>query len=145
MGYGSMLVEAALAALVIVAVAGGLGMGLVTEDGSTLTGTAAFSAHYASWAAASGLAAKLKAFITGSANLISSFGVPVKIAIAVMGVFLVSFAATTLDSAARIQRYVVSELGKAYSIKPLTKRHPATIYIREERHRTSDPEASYVH
>jgi len=126
-GYGSMLVEATLAVLVIVAVAGGLGMGMTMEDGTTLTGAAAFSTHYTSWTTASGLAAKLKAFITGSANLINSFGIPTKIAVTIMGVFLVSFAATTLDSAARIQRYVISELGKAYNMKLLTKRHPATM------------------
>ena len=48
-GYGGMLLEGALAALVIAAVAGGIGMGMVTKDGTTLTGVAAFTHHYASW------------------------------------------------------------------------------------------------
>jgi carbon starvation protein len=48
------------------------------------------------------------------------------IAVTLMAVFLVSFAATTLDSATRIQRYVVSELGASWNIKPMTGRYWAT-------------------
>jgi carbon starvation protein len=43
-----------------------------------------------------------------------------------MGVFIVSFAATTLDTATRIQRYVVSELGKVCKMEPITGKHAAT-------------------
>ncbi len=126
-GYGGMLLESALAVLVIIAVAAGLGMGLHTKDGRMLTGVEAFSHHYSSWAAASGLPAKLGAFVAGSANLVEAIGIPAKITIAIMGVFLVSFAATTLDTAARIQRYVVTELASAWNIKPLTGKRSATL------------------
>jgi len=127
-GYGSMLMEGALATFVIIAIAAGLGLGLVTEDGQTLTGAAAFAHHYSDWAAANGLAAKLSAFVTGSANMISAIGIPAKFTIAIMGVFLVSFAATTMDSATRIQRYVVSELSSAWNFKWLTGKKAATIF-----------------
>ncbi len=126
-GYGSMLLEAALATLVIVAVTAGLGMGLTDKNGEILTGLSTFTTHYASWAAASGLSAKLGAFVTGSANLISSFGIPSNIAVSIMGVFIVSFAATTLDSATRIQRYVISEIALSYNMKTAARRHPATL------------------
>jgi carbon starvation protein len=126
-GYGSMLMEAALSTLAIVAVGAGIGLGLKTADGELLTGTAAFTTHYASWAGAAGLGAKLKAFVVGSANLITSLGIPENIAIAIMGVFLVSFAATTLDSATRIQRYVVGELAQAQRMPFFAKPHPATL------------------
>ncbi|WP_461209983.1 carbon starvation CstA family protein [Desulfocurvus sp. DL9XJH121] len=116
-GYGSMLTEAALSTLVIVAVGAGIGMGLHLADGTVLTGPEAFTTHYASWSSAAGLGAKLKAFVEGSANLMESYGIPVEIALTIMGVFLVSFAATTLDSATRIQRYVVAELAEAYNVK----------------------------
>lgn len=125
-GYGSMLMEAALSTLVIVAVGAGIGLGLDTKSGEVLTGTAAFTTHYASWAAAAGLAAKLKAFVVGSANMMDSYGIPKNIALTIMGVFLVSFAATTLDSATRIQRYIIGELATAYKIPVLAKAHPAT-------------------
>ena len=39
-----------------------------------------------------------------------------------------SFAATTLDSATRLQRYVVQELGNTLHIKPLTNRYVATVF-----------------
>lgn len=126
-GYGGMLMESALATLVVIAIAAGLGMGLGTDDGRILRGIAAFNHHYSDWAAASGLAAKLAAFVTGSANMIEAIGIPAKITIAIMGVFLVSFAATTMDSAVRIQRYVVTELAGAWNVKPFTKKHNATL------------------
>ncbi|MBU0634388.1 MAG: carbon starvation protein A [Candidatus Omnitrophica bacterium] len=126
-GYGSMLLEGALACLVIVAVCAGLGLGLTTKNGQTLTGAAAFAYNYSSWTQASGLQAKLGSFITGAANVINPLGIPQRVTIALMGVFLVSFAATTLDTSTRIQRYVISELACAWKIKLLTKKHPATI------------------
>ena len=57
----------------------------------------------------------------------ASYGIPYNIALTIMGVFLVSFAATTMDSATRIQRYVVSELAQAYKLPVLAKPHPATL------------------
>ncbi|TIH18640.1 carbon starvation protein A [Marinifilum sp. JC120] len=126
-GYGSMLMEAALSILVIVAVGAGIGLGKHTADGQILTGAAAFTNHYASWASAAGLGAKLGAFVEGSANLMASYGIPGNIALAIMGVFLVSFAATTLDSATRIQRYVVGELAQAYKMPALSGAIPATL------------------
>jgi carbon starvation protein len=126
-GYGSMLLEGTLAALVIISVAAGIGMGLDTKDGTTLMGVSAFTHHYASWAAASGLGAKIGAFVSGASNMISSYGIPAKITITIMGVFIVSFAATTLDTATRLQRYVISELATVYKFPKLTGRHPATM------------------
>ncbi len=102
-------------------------MGLVTDDGRLLKGFAAFSHHYSDWAAANGLAAKLGAFVTGSANMVEAIGIPAKITITIMGVFLVSFAATTMDSAMRIQRYVVTELAGAWNIKPLANKRNAAL------------------
>ncbi|MBU1101520.1 MAG: carbon starvation protein A [Bacteroidetes bacterium] len=126
-GYGSMLLEGVLALLVIIAVGAGVGMGMKGNDGELLTGVSAFTSHYSSWATASGLGAKLKAFVEGSANLMGSFGIPSQISITIMGVFIVSFAATTLDSATRVQRYLVSEFAKTVNLPSLSKPHPATL------------------
>jgi carbon starvation protein len=125
-GYGSMLVEGILAILVIIAVAAGIGMGY-TVKGETLTGLSAWTNHYASWATADGLGSKISAFVVGAANMIATVGVPHNIAVVIMGVFVASFAGTTLDTAARIQRYVVSELSSDLKIPQLNKRYPATI------------------
>ncbi|WP_340111063.1 carbon starvation CstA family protein [Maribellus mangrovi] len=130
-GYGSMLTEGFLAVLVIMAVAGGLGMGMENE-GILLTGSDAFYTHYSSWASASGLAAKLDAFIIGSANLLDSYGIPKDFGAAVIAVFIVSFANTTLDSSARIQRLSLQEIFKDRSgkvMKPFDNRYFATSVV----------------
>jgi len=130
-GYGSMLTESFLSILVIMAVAGGLGLGL-EKDGVILTGSDAFYTHYSSWANASGLAAKLEAFIVGSANLLESIGIPVKFGAAIIAVFIVSFANTTLDSSCRIQRLSLQEIFKNKNgevKKPFDNRYMATAVV----------------
>ena len=125
-GYGSMLLEAALAVLVIVAVAAGIGMAYETGDGITLTGQAAWQAHYASWAGAKGLGAKVSAVVVGSANMMSTIGIPRGLGLAIMGVFIASFAGTTLDSATRIQRYVIAEIATGFKVPLIGNRWAAT-------------------
>ena len=124
-GYGSMLFEGALAVLVIIACVAGLGLGSHNAAGTLLTGSDAYADHYSSWAAASGLGAKLGAFIEGAANMIGALGLPHSVSVTIMGVFIVSFAATTLDSATRIQRYVIGELA-IRRVPAVGRRIPAT-------------------
>ena len=125
-GYGSMLMEGALATLVIIAVAAGIGMGYTTKSGETLTGVAAWTTHYSSWAAAAGLGSKISAFVDGSANMIMTLGIPKIFTLAIMAVFVASFAGTTLDSATRIQRYVLSELFTTLKLDFLAGKYTAT-------------------
>jgi carbon starvation protein len=125
-GYGSMLMEGALATLVIIAVAAGIGMGYVTKSGETLVGVAAWTTHYSSWAAAAGLGSKVAAFVDGSANMLAAFGIPASIAVVIMGVFVASFAGTTLDTATRIQRYILSELFDSVKLTALTGKYVTT-------------------
>jgi carbon starvation protein len=139
-GYGSMLTEGFLATLVILACGAGLGLGLM-KDGTLLTGEAAWQAQYASWSDAGSLGAKVGAFVNGSANFLQALGLSAAVAIALMGVLVASFAGTTLDTACRLQRYVIQELaatlggklGKdgAQSSGPfalLQNKHGATIF-----------------
>lgn len=125
-GYGSMLMEGALATLVVIAVSAGIGMGYVSKSGETLVGVAAWTSHYSSWAAAAGLGSKVGAFVNGAANMISSLGLPNSVAVVIMGVFVASFAGTTLDTATRIQRYIVSELFTSVKLNVLTGKYVAT-------------------
>ncbi len=139
-GYGSMITEGFLAVLVILACVAGLGLG-AQADGETLFGSAAYDARYDSWSAAGSLGAKIGAFVEGSANFLIALGLKAQFAVALMGVFVASFAATTLDTACRLQRYVVQELASTFTRKKtspaspsshplsiLTNKHGATIF-----------------
>lgn len=110
-GYGAMLTEGFLAVMVILICAAAIGLGVTTRDGVVLTGEAAWASRYATWSA--GLGPLVGTFVDGAANLLKSVGLPAAGAVALMGVFVASFAATTLDSACRLQRYVVQELARA--------------------------------
>ena len=116
-GYGGMLMEGALATIVIIACIAGLG------------GLPAWTSRYADWTSASGLGAKLSAFIDGGTTFLVGLGLSKSLAATILGVFIVSFAATTLDTATRIQRFVVTELARDFDIKPLKDRYLATVLV----------------
>lgn len=124
--YGGMLTEGMLGVLVIVAVGAGIGMYARGDAGEVLKGTAAWQHYYSSWTAAAGLAAKVTAFVDGSANMLGALGIPLKYGQAIIGVLIASFAGTTLDTATRIQRYVITEMAVDHKIPFLHRRHPAT-------------------
>jgi len=100
--------------------------------GAVLAVTAGFATseewwqHYSSWGAANGLAAKLDAFVSGGARFVGSLGVPIATAKTLMAVIVIAFAATSLDTGARIQRLVIAELAGSYGIKRLTNRFLAS-------------------
>jgi carbon starvation protein len=121
-----MLLEGVLATLVVIAVSAGIGLGYTAKSGESFTGVAAWTAHYASWAGIGGIGNAARAFVDGSANMIATLGIPKNIAIVIMGVFIASFAGTTLDTATRIQRYVVAELFGGFKMNFLTGRFVAT-------------------
>ena len=147
-GYGAMLLEGALAVIVILACCAGVGMGKfdrvtgpevqalsgytyqphVEAGGEQLMGRAAWTARYnpsGKWADFN-LGQKVGAFIDGGGNFLTSIGIPLKLGIAVIAVLVASFAATTLDTATRLQRYVVQELGKTIHFKPVSGKYAAT-------------------
>jgi len=123
--FGGMLLEGMLAVIVLIACGAGIGLGL-EKAGVTYTGAEAFAQQYPSWQSAQGLGAKIAAFVTGAGNLISGLGLPRNVVITLMGVFVASFAATTLDTATRIQRYIISEIAVSCNVPSLGKKHPAT-------------------
>ncbi len=113
-GYGGMLGEGALGMLAVLATTAGFAS---SED---------WSNHYASWGAAQGLSAKLDAFVLGSATFLSSLGIPEAAASTFMAVVVIAFAATSLDTGARIQRLVIAELAEAYGVTALRNRYLAS-------------------
>lgn len=120
-GYGAMLLEGMLAVIVILACCAGLGLGW-----NGLTGSEAWSAKYASWSSAQGLGNVMTAVVAGGGNLINAVGIPQEFAQGILGVFIASFAATTLDSSTRLQRYVISELGATIQLPALSNKYIAT-------------------
>jgi carbon starvation protein len=112
-GYGGMLGEGTLGLLAVLAATAGFAS---TED---------WWGHYQSWGAASGLSMKLSAFVDGGANFVASLGVPEATAKTFIAVMVIAFAATSLDTGARIQRLVISELAEAYGVRSLTNRYAA--------------------
>jgi carbon starvation protein len=112
-GYGGMLGEGTLGLMAVLATTAGF------------ASSAEWFEHYASWGAASGLGPKLSAFVNGGGTFVAALGVPVDIARTFIAVMVIAFAATSLDTGARIQRLIIAELAGAYGVKPLTNRYAA--------------------
>ncbi|MBI1246901.1 carbon starvation protein A [bacterium] len=144
-GYGAMLLEGGLAVIVILACCAGVGMGVFNEtrnadgtysytaqtdaDGVPLVGKAAWESRYAiskGWTNFK-LPQLVAAFVEGGANFLSSLGIPLEIGISIIAVLVANFAATTLDTATRLQRYVLQELFASTPVtKPLSGKYAAT-------------------
>ncbi|MEM6798808.1 MAG: carbon starvation CstA family protein, partial [Planctomycetota bacterium] len=108
-GYGGMLLEAALAVVVILACCAGVGMGVTGPDGETLTGRDAWRSKYqaeiTTVAAVDGgtksvggwknhrLGQKIGAFVEGGANFVSALGIRSKLAVTIIAVLVACFAA----------------------------------------------------
>lgn len=84
----------------------------------SVSGRLAFAKQYENWSAAGALGATVGAFVEGAANLIESIGIPEAVAMALMGVLVASFAGTTMDTACRLQRYVIQELARTFLPRP---------------------------
>ena len=97
---------------------------VLNEENAAIVGATSWRTRYESWSAAGALATKVAAFVDGSANFLKAMGIPAGIAVALMGVLVASFAGTTLDTACRLQRYVVQELARTL----LPKRGPNDCY-----------------
>ena len=114
-GYGATLGEGSLAlAATIAAVAG---ISFVNPTGCLPWGC--------DFKSASGNA--LTVFINGSSGLLQQIGLSESISITLIVVLIVSFAATTLDSATRIQRYIITEFGTAINVKLFKNKYIATM------------------
>lgn len=107
-GYGAMLGEGLVALIATLAVSAGL---------------ADWASHYHSYAAAAG--GGVAAFVEGSASFLGALGVPTGIAQVLVAVMVISFAATSLDTGVRIQRYILGELGELYGLSWFENRYVA--------------------
>ena len=69
----------------------------------------------------------LDVFIGGSSGLLQQLGFSQSLSTTLIVVLVVSFAATTLDSATRIQRYIITEFGSATKISLFENKYIATL------------------
>lgn len=119
-GYGAMICEAALAILATMAVATGMWDGVEhvhAWDYLSEKSTAGGGAHQLPQ-----VGEALSAFVNGAGGFLAALGLPIGTAKTVVAVLVISFAATSLDTAMRIQRLVLAELGKTYKVRPLENR-----------------------
>jgi len=69
----------------------------------------------------------LEAFVEGGAAIMQAgYGLPITVGTTLLAVMAVLFAATTMDTGIRLQRYIVQEWGNIHAIDWLTRKGPAT-------------------
>jgi len=120
-GYGGMIGESLLGLLAVLACTAGL-VGPAATDPRHL-----WQATYADWASIGGLADKIGTFVTGTSNFIEALGIGSAPATAFVAVVVVSFALTTLDSATRLLRFNISEIGQTLHLRILDNRYVASL------------------
>ena len=109
-GYGAMLGESLLALMAVLACTAGF---VSRQD---------WLARYASWETADNLGGNIAAFIAGATRFLSAVGFSPGVATAAVAVLVVSFALTSLDSATRLLRYNVTEIGETLGVALLGNR-----------------------
>jgi carbon starvation protein len=116
-GYGGMIGESLLGLMAVLACTAGFS----TPE--------SWQQHYASWISADTLAGKMKAFIDGAATFVSSLGVPMEVAQALIALVAVSFALTSLDSGTRLLRYNIEEIAWSMGANFIERYSSSTIAI----------------
>ena len=116
-GYGATLGEGSLALAATVAAIAGLSFVNMQND-LCLPWACDFN---------NAKAGALNVFINGSSGLLQQIGLSQGLSITLIVVLVVSFAATTLDSATRIQRYIITEFGSATKFRIFENKYFATL------------------
>lgn len=124
-GYGAMIGEGSLALATIIASVAGIALVTNCEVNGIFHEQLAWGDYYDTWEHAA--KNKFMAFVLGGGVLLEKLGLSVEIARTLISVLIISFAATTLDTATRIQRMIITELGSAVKINPLKNKYIATI------------------
>ena len=113
-GYGAMIGESLLGLMAVLACTAGF----VSRE--------AWLERYVSWQAADSLGNNIAAFIRGTTHFLQTLGIPEAIGGTFVAVIVVSFALTSLDSATRLLRYNVSEIGDTLRVDALSNRYVAS-------------------
>ena len=113
-GYGAMIGESVLALMAVLACTAGF----VSRE--------AWLERYISWQTADGLGNNIAAFVRGTTHFLQTLGIPEMVAGTFVAVIVVSFALTSLDTATRLLRYNISEMGETFRLKLLANRAVAS-------------------
>ena len=113
-GYGAMIGESLLGLMAILACTAGF----VSRE--------AWLERYVSWQAADSLGNNIAAFVQGATHFLGALGFPEAMAGTFVAVLVVSFALTSLDSATRLLRYNISEMGETLGVGALANRYAAS-------------------
>ena len=113
-GYGAMLGESLLGVMAVLACTAGF-----VSRQEWLT-------RYRSWETADSLGGNIAAFIAGTTRFLSALGFSAELATVGVAVLVVSFALTSLDSATRLLRYNVTEIGETLGVGLLGNRYAAS-------------------
>ena len=103
-GFGAMIGESLLGLLATLACTAGI----ATPE--------AWHSVYHDWAGVQALPQKIDTFIQGTTTFLTSLGLPADVSAALIAMVVVSFALTTLDSATRLLRFNIEEIGATFRI-----------------------------
>jgi carbon starvation protein len=113
-GYGAMIGESLLGLLATLACTAGI----ATSDH--------WHGIYADWDHVQGLPQQIDAFIHGTTAFLQNLGMSAESAAALIAMVVVSFALTTLDSATRLLRFNIEEIGATFRIPGSQNRYVAS-------------------
>ncbi len=113
-GYGAMIGESLLGLLATLACTAGI------------SSSEAWHGIYHDWASVQALPSKIDTFIQGTTTFLTSLGMAPDMAAALIAMVVVSFALTTLDSATRLLRFNVEEIGATFKIPGSQNRYVAS-------------------
>ena len=121
-GYGGMIGESLLGLIAVLACTAGLGA--AAGDSAREV----WSRTYHDWGGMQSLGQQVGVFVTGAAHFIERLGIADhRTATAFVAVVVVSFALTTLDSATRLLRFNISEIGETLRCRALGNRWVASL------------------
>ncbi|CAN5347384.1 carbon starvation protein A [soil metagenome] len=98
---------------------GSLALGAILATTAGLGVYATWQEKYADFGTASNGA--VGNFVTGVGHFANNLGIPLAIATTFAAVVVVSFAATTMDTGVRLQRYIIQEIGEVVRVRPLAR------------------------
>lgn len=113
-GYGAMLGESVLGLMAVLACTAGF----VSRD--------EWLSRYENWQTADNLGNNIAVFVGGTSTFLGALGFSRPVASTFVAVMVVSFALTSLDSATRLLRYNVTEIGETVSVRLLQNRFVAS-------------------